>query len=360
MVDVFPLNTMTQAQLDLQKQAQIDLQKQLEQATPTDLTTRPLLNDSPVFYIETSEQTPPTFLEQMEHTKVEHENPKPATSHDDADHTQTTPPPPKKRYEIMKDPVFLYSPIYPPSIPSKVSLCTNRDDHLIPLLSNGDFVFKAQLTSLYMHPTDYSFHIYDKNQDFFTSIACKILGLYQYWVDNGVKIFSLQFILLRPSIYDLKTDQPDPSFLSNSQKATNHQTYTKFLQYTKPQNHIFVNYKYTSPFTMTNMYTLDHSCITGYLRNYDPIKQYFCLLPYNITSRPPIVPQEYLIHYDDFLLPCNIPTQIVKPVNVIKLLVSSPLDDKDRIYYTALFKQTYSYNEFLFISAKTISFMVQA
>ena len=54
-VDVFPLNTMTQAQLDLQKQAQLDLQTQLEQATPTDLITRPLSNDSPVLYIETSE-----------------------------------------------------------------------------------------------------------------------------------------------------------------------------------------------------------------------------------------------------------------------------------------------------------------
>ena len=91
---------------------------------------------------------------------------------------------------------------------------------------------------------------------------------------------------------------------------------------------------------MTNMYTLDHSCITGYLRNYDPIKQYFCLLPYNNTSRPLIVPQEYLIHYDDALLPCNIPTQIAKPLTVIKHLVSSPLDDKDRTYYTALYKQT--------------------
>ena len=107
------------------------------------------------------------------------------------------------------------------------------------------------------------------------------------------------------------------------------------------------------------MYTIDHSCITGYLRNYDPIKQYFCLLPYNNTSRPLYVPQEYLIHFDDFLLPCNIPTQIVKPLTVIKHLVSSPLDDKDRTYYTALYKQTYSYNELLFI-AKTISFTVQA
>ena len=164
---------MTQAQIDLQKQAQIDLQKQLEQATAADLTTRPLLNDSPILYFETSEQKPTTFLDQMEHTKVEHENPKTATPPDD--HTQTTPPPPKKRYETMKDPVFLSSPIYPPSIPSKISLCTNRDDHLIPLLSHDDFVFKAQLTSLYMHPTDYSFRSYDKNQDFFTSIASKII-----------------------------------------------------------------------------------------------------------------------------------------------------------------------------------------
>ena len=177
-------------------QAQIDLQTQLEQATPTDLITRPLPNDSPVLYIETSEQTPPTFLEQMEHTKVEHKNSKPTPSHDDTDHTQPTPPPSKKRYEIMKDPIFLSSPIYPPSIPSKISLCTNRDDHLIPLLSTENFVFKAQLTSLYMHPTDYSFRLYDKNQDFFTSIASKIMGPYQYWLDNGVEIFSHQFNFL--------------------------------------------------------------------------------------------------------------------------------------------------------------------
>ena len=269
-------------------------------------------------------------------------------------------PPPKKRYERMKDPVFLSLPIYPPFISTNTSLSTNRDDYLISLLSHDDFTFKAQLTSLYLHPTDYSFRLYDKNQDFFTSIASKIMGPYQYWLDNGVKIFSPQYNFLRPSIYDLKTDESDPSFLSVSHKATHHQTYTKFLQHTKPKNYIFVNYKSTSPFTMTNIYTFDHSCITGYLRNYDPIKQYYCLLPYKNTSRPLIVPQEDLIHFDDFLLPCNVPTQIVKPLTVIKHLVSSPLNDKDKTYYTALYKQTYSYNELLFIAAKTISFMVQA
>ena len=58
-------------------------------------------------------------------------------------------------------------------------------------------------------------------------------------------------------------------------------------------------------------------------------------------------------------MPCNIPTQIVKPLTVIKHLVSSPLDDKDISYYTALSKQSHSYNELLFIAAKTISYMVQ-
>ena len=82
------------------------------------------------------------------------------------------------------------------------------------------------------------------------------------------------------------------------------------------------------------------------------------MIPLDI-SRPLIVPQEYLIHFDDFLLPCNIPTRIVKPLTVFKHRVSSPLDDKDKSYYTALAKQSHSYNKLLFISAKIISNMVQ-
>ena len=84
------------------------------------------------------------------------------------------------------------------------------------------------------------------------------------------------------------------------------------------------------------------------------------MFPYNTFSCPLIVPQQDLVHIDDSLLPCNIPSQIVKPLTVMKHLVSSPLDDKDKTYYTALYKPTYSYNELLFIAAKTISFMVQA
>ena len=142
----------------------------------------------------------------------------------------------------MKDPAFLSSPIYPPITTTKLQLSTTRDDYLVPILSTNRFSFKSQLTSLYMHPTDYTFKLYDKNQDFFTSIASKIMAPYQYWLENGIKFFSLQFHFLRPPIYDLKTDENDPTFLSTAQKATHHLTYTRFLQHSKPQNYIFANY----------------------------------------------------------------------------------------------------------------------
>ena len=79
----------------------------------------------------------------------------------------------------MKDTVFLPSPIFFPKIPSQPSLSTIRDDHLIPNLSQDNFTFEAQLTSLYMHLTDYTFRLHDKTQDFFTSIASKIMSPYQ-------------------------------------------------------------------------------------------------------------------------------------------------------------------------------------
>ena len=78
---------MTQAQIDLQNQ--IDLKNQLEQAT-ADLTTRPLLNESPVLYIDTSEPTPTNPLEQMEQNKIEQDTSKLHTPLNDTDHTHAT------------------------------------------------------------------------------------------------------------------------------------------------------------------------------------------------------------------------------------------------------------------------------
>ena len=57
-------------------------------------------------------------------------------------------------------------------------------------------------------------------------------------------------------------------------KHTHHWTFSKPLKHWKPRNYIFVKYENTSPFTLTNLYTLNHSRITGSLCNHDPIKQY--------------------------------------------------------------------------------------
>ena len=165
-------------------QALLDLQ---QEPSSSDLTTQPLFNDSPVLFLETLDQVnaqPSEQVEQTQYTTPTKVNTHPATTHE-------VPPLPKKRYEIMKDFVFLSSPIFPPKTPSQPSLSTTRDDHLIPLLSQDNFTFKAQLTSLYMHPADYTFRLHDKNQDFFTSIASKIKSPYQCWLDKRVKTFSL-------------------------------------------------------------------------------------------------------------------------------------------------------------------------
>ena len=79
---------------------------------------------------------------------------------------------------------------------------------------------------------------------------------------------------------------------------------------------------------MAHLYTIDHSRKAGYLRNFDPLNHYYGLWPNNDASRHIIVPQENLLHFDDFLLPCNVPTIIAS-------------------------KQTYFYNELLFISARS-------
>ena len=85
---------MTQAQLDLH-----NLQTQLEQPS-SDIATQLLLNDPPVLFLEpldTSEQN-----EQTKHTSS-------LKTHTTPDDSHETPPPSKKRYENMKDPVFLSS-----------------------------------------------------------------------------------------------------------------------------------------------------------------------------------------------------------------------------------------------------------
>ena len=140
---------MTQAQLDFHNmtsqvtQEQIDLQNQLEMHT-ADLITKPLSNYSSVLFLDTKKTSDDPIPDQMEHQNIPSKNKTPS----DHDQSPDTPPPTKKKYEIMKDPAFLSSPIYPPIIPTKPQLSTTRDDYLVPILSTNRFSFKSQLTSL--------------------------------------------------------------------------------------------------------------------------------------------------------------------------------------------------------------------
>ena len=123
---------MTQAELDFHNmisqipQKQLDLQNQLELHT-ADIITKPLSNDSPVLFLGAKESTDTTH-DQMEHQPV------PSKIKTPSDHGQSpeVPPPSKKKYEIMKDPAFLSSPVYPPFLPTKPQLSTNRVDYLDP------------------------------------------------------------------------------------------------------------------------------------------------------------------------------------------------------------------------------------
>ena len=136
---------MTHAQLDLHSltphisQEQIDLQNQLEMHT-TDLITKPLSNDSPVSFLDTKNLPTLSSNDQMEHQPISSKNKTPP----DHNNSPQTPPPTKKKFEIMKDPAFLSSPVYPPIIPTKPQLSTNRDEYLTHILFTNQFLFKSQ------------------------------------------------------------------------------------------------------------------------------------------------------------------------------------------------------------------------
>ena len=206
----------------------------------------------------------------------------------------------------------------------------DRDCDLTPILSSKQFTFQSHLTSLYMIPTKYKFIIREFKNDYHTSIASKLITPYDWWLNKKVKIFSLQYNFLRPSPYDLRTEENDANFLPYKIKKAYHITYQKFLQYKEPENYIFFNSKYTSPFTFNPEYLIDHIKIKGKLRNYDPLKQSFLFLPNENPKRPIIVHQEYLILNDDSLLQEDIPQSISDPLPPIQPIASQPLGDCEK------------------------------
>ena len=123
---------------------------------------------------------------------------------------------------------------------------------LIPILSSRQFTFQSHLSSLYMIPTKYKFIIREFKNDYHTSIASKLITPYDWWLNNKMKIFSLQYYFLRPSPYDLRTEEKDANFLPYQIKKAYHLIYQNFLQNKEPQNYLLFNSKYTSPFTFNS------------------------------------------------------------------------------------------------------------
>ena len=189
-----------------------------------------------------------------------------------------------------------------------------------------------------MIPTKYKCIIREFKNDYHTSIVSKLITPYDWWLNNKKKIFSLQYNFLGPSPCDLRTEENDTNFLPYQIKKTHHVTYQKFLQYKEPENYLFFNSKYTSPFTFNSECLIDHTKIKGKLRN-DPLKQSFLFLPNDNPKRPIIVPQEYLILNNDALLQEDIPISISSPLPPIQPIASQPLGYCEKPYYHAVAKK---------------------
>ena len=206
-----------------------------------------------------------------------------------------------------------------------------------------------------MSPAKYKFIIREFKNAYHTSIASKLNTLYDWWLNNKVKNFSLQYNYLRPSPYDLRTEENDATFLPYQIKKAHHITYQKFLKYKEPEKHLFFNSKYTSPFTLNSDYLIDHTKIKGKLRNYDPLKQGFLFLPNDNPKRTIIVPQENLILNDDSLLQEDTPKNISDPLPPIQSIASQSLGECEKSYYYATAKKGYTNKELLFIISHHIS-----
>ena len=174
-----------------------------------------------------------------------------------------------------------------------------------------------------------------------------------------MKIFSLQYNFLRPSPYDLRTEENDANFLPYQIKKAHQITHQSFLQYKKSENYLFFNSKFTSPFTFNSDYLIDHAKIKGNLRNYDPLKQSFLFVPNDNPKRPIKVPQEFLILNDHSLLQEDIPQCISDPLPIIQPIASQPLGDCEKSYYHAIAKKGYYHNELLFIISHLISILTK-
>ena len=216
--------------------------------------------------------------------------------------------PPKKKYNILEDPVFIDSGILPPTLhPLKTPSQTNTmSDEFLRNNPN----FRANLPSLYMTPTAYKIRVpQDRNFDHYVAYSSKSLEQLSFWQAKRIRFFQFQSHFLKPTQHDPNTN-PNDITTAPSVKKLHHQTYQLFSEQKHPQNFIFQNHTFTSPFSYHNHYALNHHYTIGTIRNYDPVKQYYILTTYHDPTRLIFVPLEALNVSDEFLLLTHIPTAV--------------------------------------------------
>ena len=266
------------------------------------------------------------------------------------------PIPPKKKYDMMQDTAFLNSGIMPP-----ILLPLKSPSHLTnvsPEFLQKHPEFKPNLPALYMTPTSYKFRIpQDRSTDHYITYASRNMSQLQYWQEKKLKFFCLQYNFLKPTPFDLGSHPADTT--PANVKRIHHQTYQSFLEMKTPQNFLFQNHKFTSPFTYLGQYHLDHHATVGQIRNYDPVKQMYIFMPYKDPTRPLIVPQEYLVLNDDYLTHANIPTQVHELSPYFHQILSGPLNNNELSYYTTLVQKRYTHPELMYIIAKFSTFLFQ-
>ena len=98
------------------------------------------------------------------------------------------PIPPKKKY-IIEDPVFIDSGVLPPTLhPLKFPSQTNTmSDEVL----RTHPIFKANLPSLYMTPTQYKLR-QDRNFDHYVAYASKSLEQLSFWQAKRIRFFQFQ------------------------------------------------------------------------------------------------------------------------------------------------------------------------
>ena len=132
----------------------------------------------------------------------------------------------KKEYNYSTDRAFLTWNVMPPTLKSSSKTDLDRDDSLTSQLSTENFQFKPKLTPLYMVSTPYKFQLKpNRYNDHYISYASKQLALYDYLTTKIQKIFTVQVIHLRPSMFDLHNDDSNSSFQSVYKKRIHLETY---------------------------------------------------------------------------------------------------------------------------------------